>query len=190
VTAAASVRLSLATLVAASLATLALAASAAGGQGSWASYLAPPAACPGADDRGAAPAVQRRAVACLVNWARRQDRRASLAQRAVLQRAAAIKGKRVASCGVLTHTPCGSDPGATLRAAGYRYTSFGENLFVGAWGEVAPRDVVAAWLASPPHRKNILRPRFRDFGAALVRAPGLLGGADGALWVATFASHR
>ncbi len=129
-------------------------------------------------------------MGCLVNWARRQDRRVSLAQPAALQRAAALKGRGVASCGVLTHAPCGSDPTASLRASGYRYSSFGENLFVGTWGEVTPRDVVATWLQSPAHRANILRSGFRDFGAALVRAPGLLGDADAAVWVATFASPR
>lgn len=188
-TAATSVRLGLVTLVAASLAAFVVVASADGAGSSWSSYLAPPAACPGADDPTAAPAVQRRAVGCLVNWARREDRRASLAWPATLQRAAALKGRRVASCGVLTHTPCGSDPTASLRASGYRYASFGENLFVGTWSEVAPRDVVAAWLQSPAHRANILHAGFRDFGAALVHAPGL-GDADGAVWVATFASPR
>ena len=113
----------------------------------------------------------------------------SLAQPAALQRAAALKGRGVASCGVLTHAPCGSDPTSSLRASGYRYSSFGENLFIGAWGE-APRDVVAAWLQSPAHRANILRAGFRDLGAALVRGQGLLGDADAAVWVATFASPR
>ncbi len=112
----------------------------------------------------------------------------SLAQPAALQRAAALKGRGVASCGVLTHAPCCSDPTASLRASGYRYSSFGENLFVGAWGEVTPRDVVATWLQSPAHRANILRSEFRDLGAALVRAPGFLGDGDAAVWVATFAT--
>ena len=189
-TAAATVRLGFATLVVASIAAFLVAASADGAGGSWSSYLAPSAACPGSDNLAAAPAAQRRAVGCLVNWARRQDRRVSLAQPAALQRAAALKGRGVASCGVLTHAPCGSDPTSSLRASGYRYSSFGENLFVGAWGDVTPRDVVAVWLQSPVHRANILRAGFRDLGAALVRGPGLLGDADAAVWVATFASPR
>ncbi|HEY4620970.1 MAG TPA: CAP domain-containing protein [Gaiellaceae bacterium] len=189
-TAAAPVRLGFATLVAASVAASVVAVSADAAEGSWSSYLAPPAACPGADNPAAAPPAQRRAVGCLVNWARRQDRRVSLAQPVALQRAAALKGRGVASCGVLTHAPCGSDPTASLRASGYRYSSFGENLFIGAWGEVTPRDVVATWLQSPVHRANILRSGFRDLGAALVRGPGLFGDADAAVWVATFASPR
>jgi uncharacterized protein YkwD len=77
-----------------------------------------------------------------------------------------------------------------LRAAGYRYSSFGENLFVGTWGQVSARDVVAAWLQSPGHRANVLRPGFRDVGAALIRARGLFGDGDAALWIAAFAAPR
>ena len=41
-----------------------------------------------------------------------------------------------------------------------------------------------------PHRANMLSGQFRDFGAAPVRATGLLGGADAVVWTATFASRR
>jgi uncharacterized protein YkwD len=75
-------------------------------------------------------------------------------------------------------------------AAGYRYAMFGENLFAGSWGRVTPRDVVNAWLASPPHRANMLSGNFRHVGAAPVRANGLLGGVDAVVWTATFASPR
>jgi uncharacterized protein YkwD len=77
-----------------------------------------------------------------------------------------------------------------VQAVGYRYASFGENLFVGTWGQFSARDVVLAWLESPPHRANILDPRFRDVGAAPVRASGLLGGSDAVVWTATFGSRR
>ena len=55
---------------------------------------------------------------------------------------------------------------AAVQAAGYRYSSFGENLFAGTWGQVSARDVVRAWLQSPPHRANLLHPGFRHVGAA------------------------
>ncbi len=67
---------------------------------------------------------------------------------------------------------------------------FGENLFAGTWGAVSARDVVSAWLQSPPHRANILNDRYRDVGAAPVRANGLLDGADAVVWTATFGSPR
>ena len=77
-----------------------------------------------------------------------------------------------------------------VNAAGYRYATFGENLFAGTWGRVTPREVVNAWLNSPPHRANILSSRFRHVGAAPVLAKGLLGGGDAVVWTATFASPR
>ena len=37
---------------------------------------------------------------------------------------------------------------------------------------------------------NMLNGRFRDLGAAPVRATGLLGGGDAVVWTATFGSRR
>jgi uncharacterized protein YkwD len=156
----------------------------------WSAYLAPSGACVAADDASASTAQQVRAVTCLVNWARAQRGHSGLARRAPLQRAAEVKGLRVASCGQLSHTPCGSAVTAAVNAAGYRYGWFGENLYAGAWGHVTARSVVGAWLASPQHRANILRRQFRHVGVAPVRANGLLGNADAVVWTATFASPR
>ena len=188
--AAAPVRLiAISVAVVASLAFL-VAGRADGASRSWSAYLAPESACRSASDPAASAAVQTSAVACLVNWARVQDRRARLVRRPALQRAAAMKGHRVASCGQFSHTPCGSAVTTAVRATGYRYATFGENLFAGTWGQVSARDVVAAWLESPSHRANILSPSFRDVGAAPVRAQGLLDGGDAVVWTATFASRR
>ena len=153
-------------------------------------YLAPTGACRAADDASAPAAHQVRAVACLVNWARAQDRRSRLAPRSALHRAAELKGERVASCGQFSHTPCGAQLTAGVNASGYRYAAFGENLYAGTWGRVSPRDVVNAWLQSPPHRANILGAAFRHVGVAPVRANGLLDGTDAVVWTATFASPR
>ena len=149
-----------------------------------------PSACAASDDAAAGAAVQARAITCLLNWARVQDRRGRLTQRPALRRAAALKGERVASCVQFSHTPCGTSVTAAVQAAGYRYSSFGENLFAGTWGQVSARDVVRAWLQSPPHRANLLHPGFRDVGAAPARAPGLLGDGDAVVWTATFAAPR
>ena len=167
-----------------------LAGQADGGTRAWSAYLAPTGTCRGADDASAPAAVQSRAVTCLVNWARTQDRRSRLLQRPKLERASELKGRHVASCGQFSHTPCGSDVTAAVRASGYQFGAFGENLFVGTWGRVTARDVVGAWLQSPPHRANVLHPNFRHLGAAPTRAAGLLDGSDAVVWTATFASPR
>lgn len=115
---------------------------------------------------------------------------ARLDQPSRLGHAAALKGRRVVACRDFSHSPCGTDPAGTVRAAGYRHATVGENLFLGTWGRVSARDALAAWLQSPGHRANILRPSFRHFGAALVRADGMRGDGVGALWVTEFAAPR
>jgi uncharacterized protein YkwD len=182
-------RIVLTTVLVAGLAAFAF-AGAADGASAGSSYLAPPSTCKGSTAAGAPVAVQQKAVACLVNWARRQARRGTLARSAPLTRAAGLKGQKVASCHQLSHTPCGSNLVGPVNQSGYRYASFGENIYVGPWGSVTPRDVVAAWLASPGHRANVLRPGFRHVGAALVRGQGILGSGVEAVWTATFASPR
>ena len=189
-TAAAPVRLVVTATLLVSVAALLVVGRADGAGRAWNAYLAPAGACKAADDAAAAPAVQARAISCLVNWARAQDRRGRLMQRPALRRAAALKGQGVASCGQFSHTPCGTDVTAAVRASGYRYATFGENLFAGTWGQVSARDVLTAWLQSSPHRAIVLDPSFRDVGAAPARAPGLLGDGDAVVWTATFASPR
>ena len=183
------VRLCLAAFVAV-LAAFVVASSADGASRGWSSYLAPSGACKGADDPRASAAVQRGAITCLVNWARQRDRSVLLTSPAKLQRASALKGRGLVSCGQLSHTPCGKDVTASLEATGYEYGWFGENLFVGPWGDVTPRSVVSGWLQSPLHRANVLRPGFRHLGTARVQVSGLFGDGEAALWVATFASPR
>ena len=153
-------------------------------------YLAPDNACASASDPNAPAAVQTRAIVCLVNYARAQDRRRRLVQRPRLHLAAELKGERVATCKQFSHTPCGAALTSGVQAAGYRYSTFGENLFAGTWGHYSARDVVNAWLNSPPHRANMLNGRFRDFGAAPVRATGLLDAGDAVVWTATFGARR
>jgi uncharacterized protein YkwD len=188
--AAAPVRLVAIALAVASVLGFVVAGRADGAERSWSTYLAPEGACQSANDPLASADVQVRAVACLVNWARVQDRRTRLVRRTALQRAAILKGQRVASCGQFSHTPCGSAVTAAVQAAGYRYATFGENLFAGTWGHVSAQDVVSAWLQSPPHRANLLSPSFRDVGTAPVLAHGLLDSGDAVVWTATFGSRR
>jgi uncharacterized protein YkwD len=185
---AASVRLTFAALVAAFVAAT-VGARASAGPGEWSADLAPVGACADSEDATAPALEKQRAIACLVNWARSRHSRHSLAPSRPLRRAAVLKGRRVASCGQLSHSPCGSDPLAAVRATGFPYSLFGEDLWSGPSG-VSARGVVAGWLASPRHRAVMLQRGFRYFGAGLVYAPGFLGNSDGAVWVATFASRR
>jgi uncharacterized protein YkwD len=187
--AAAPVRLVVTAFAVVSLLAFLVVGRADGAQRSWSAYLAPATACAAANDSSAPAAAQAHAVTCLVNWARAQEGRKRLVRRSALQRAAALKGERVAACGQFSHTPCGSAMTEAVKAAGYRYATFGENLFVST-GRVSAHDVVTAWLQSPPHRMTLLSPAFRHLGAAPVQASGLLGATDAVVWTAAFASPR
>ena len=164
--------------------------SADAGASRWQGFLAPKGTCRSADDASASVQAQTRAITCLVNWARAHDRRGALVSRPALRRAAALKGHAVASCGDFSHTPCGTRMSAAVRKSGYRYTLLGENLFAGPWGSVTPREVVAAWLRSPPHRANVLAARFSELGIAPAHAPRLAGFGDAVVWTAAFAAPR
>jgi uncharacterized protein YkwD len=62
----------------------------------------------------------------------------------------------------MDHTnPDGQDPGVRMRAAGYRGSSWGENI---AAGYDSAQKVVAAWMQSDGHRENILNCRFTTIG--------------------------
>jgi uncharacterized protein YkwD len=76
---------------------------------------------------------------------------------------------------------CG--PQADLRSrverSGYTdWTRLGENI---AAGQRSPVEVMAAWMASPGHRANILNPAFREIGLGVVNR-----GRFGLYWVQIF----
>jgi uncharacterized protein YkwD len=68
--------------------------------------------------------------------------------------------------------------GRFYAARGFRRWSVGENL---VWGgpDLSAGQAFHLWLASPPHRANLLTPRWREIGLAAVHstdAPGVYGG--------------
>jgi uncharacterized protein YkwD len=62
----------------------------------------------------------------------------------------------------------------------------GENLAMFGGTPPTAGGIVSAWMASPPHRANLLRPMFREAGVGIVFNPsagGVFGG--GPTWVIT-----
>jgi uncharacterized protein YkwD len=59
-------------------------------------------------------------------------------------------------------------------STGYDYWSVGENLL---WSSpnVDPTEAVRLWMNSPPHRRNILDPHWREIGIAAVHVAGAPG---------------
>lgn len=68
-------------------------------------------------------------------------------------------------------SPSGVGPWYWISAAGYPYEYAGENL---AQGSADDAVVMAAWMASPEHRANLLSPNYRDMGCGF--AEGVLLG--------------
>jgi len=89
--------------------------------------------------------------------------------------------------------PRGQTPLARMRSVGYISSSrvgyeVGENI---AWGTLrlaSPRAIVAAWMASPGHRANILDPRYRETGIGVCAHPpsALAHGQPGAIYTQDF----
>ena len=125
-----------------------------------------------------------RAADCLVNEARRDNGRISLAWNRDLRRAAAAHAVDMYAYGYFDHQrPDGPDLVARITKAGYtRHTngySLGENIEWSTAEQATPREAVLAWLASPGHRENIMRRVFRNGGIAAVRSEGFIDGDFG-----------
>jgi uncharacterized protein YkwD len=77
-----------------------------------------------------------------------------------LQRAAVAHSREMLTTDVFAH---GAFAGRLLRF-NVRMRVAGENLAWGTGYHGTARGIVAAWLASPEHRANLLRPSFRRAG--------------------------
>ncbi len=80
------------------------------------------------------------------------------------------------------------DLGGRIRRAGYRGWTYGENIAWGTGHLATAGEIHRAWMDSPGHRENILRPQFRDIGIGI--ALGAAGaGPDGATYTADFGAR-
>jgi uncharacterized protein YkwD len=72
--------------------------------------------------------------------------------------------------GFFDHTnPDGKSPGDRITAAGYRWSTYGENI---AKGQPTPASVMKSWMNSPGHRANILNCKFAEIGVGVVKSGG------------------
>ncbi|HVZ67114.1 MAG TPA: CAP domain-containing protein [Patescibacteria group bacterium] len=121
----------------------------------------------------------------LVNQQRQQNGLGPLSMNSELSDAARRKAADMFAKNYWAHfAPDGStSPWGFIREAGYDYRYAGENL---AKGFTDSGSVVSAWMASPTHRDNLLSPKYKDVGFAIV--PGTLQGEDTVLVVQMFGS--
>jgi uncharacterized protein YkwD len=190
----------LATATATTAATGAVAGAATGAAAEWAIRLAMgvlAVALLGAAVRDAAPAAtavataaapasagaEQRGLARIValsNGKRAAAGVAPMTDDAQLTRAAQRYAEALTGTACFGHN-CGPLPRLADRVAaagGDRWGFLGENV---AAGQRTPERVVAAWMASPPHRANLLNPQFTRLGVG--RAAG---GPYGTYWTQEF----
>jgi uncharacterized protein YkwD len=136
----------------------------------------------------------RSATLCLVNRERRARGERPLQQNTRLERAAQGHTDSMSFGDYFDHVgPGGQTPLNRMRATGYIYSSrigyeVGENIAWGSGWQSSPRVIVAAWMASPGHRANILDPRFRDtaIGVCADLPSSLARGQRGAVYTQDF----
>ncbi|HEX3511239.1 MAG TPA: CAP domain-containing protein [Solirubrobacteraceae bacterium] len=136
----------------------------------------------------------RGAVLCLIDRERARHGERALRPNMRLRRAAQGHSESMARGAYFAHVgPGGLTPLARMRAVGYisrrtRGYEVGENIAFGTLWLASPRAIVAAWMASPGHRANILDGRFRDtaIGVSPHVAGTLSHGQAGAVYTQDF----
>ena len=105
----------------------------------------------------------------LVNIERAKEGVAPLERRNDLEKVSAIRAVEISE--YWSHTrPNGESILSLIKEYGIKYKVIGENI---ASGQETPKDVVAAWMNSPGHRKNIMNPDFTGIGVGYYFDPTL-----------------
>ncbi|MEW2087384.1 CAP domain-containing protein [Streptomyces sp. NPDC005283] len=121
-------------------------------------------------------------VLALVNKERASAGCSPLTSNAKLVKAADDYSDVMADAGVMSHTgPDGSTMTSRVEAAGYAWSTLGENI---AQGQSDAAAVMDAWMHSPGHRANILNCSFKEIGV------GVHFGDGGPWWTQDFGAGR
>lgn len=117
-------------------------------------------------------------VIALVNQERAKAGCGALTEDPLLRKSAQGHSDDMAARGFFDHTnPDGADPGKRITAAGYRWSTYGENI---AMGQQTAQSVMTSWMNSPGHRANILNCAFKNIGV------GIHDGSGGPWWTQNF----
>ena len=135
----------------------------------------------------------RAATLCLVNRERSVQGEGPLATNTDLQEAAQAPLRKHGLGAYFEHAGPGGSFLERIMDSGYlpgpnALYSVGENIAYGSLQDATPGAIVAAWMASPGHRANILNSSFREIGIGIVpRLPASLGGGEaGAMYTEDF----
>lgn len=149
--------------------------------GAQAGVVASANSCPGQENVDASEQRQEQAMRCLIAHARS----APTDSHGVLERAAGRKVGDVFDCG-FSHTACGRSFDTYAKRYGYASGTpgwrLGENLAWGQGHQGSARQVLIAWLNSPPHRETMLNSTFEHIGIGLKHGR-FSGRSQSAVWV-------
>lgn len=108
---------------------------------------------------------------CLVNRQRTERGLPALRENSLLSAASLEHSRDMVRGGYFEHTSAdGRTVGDRLRAIGYTSgfsVSAGENIAYGVGTKATPAAIVQAWMHSPGHRADILRPAFTEIGIGI-----------------------
>ncbi|CAM5466217.1 hypothetical protein SXANM310S_07031 [Streptomyces xanthochromogenes] len=134
---------------------------------------------PAGPDDGTPAAVQQ--VLDLVNSERGKAGCSALTSNPKLYDAALKHSQNMAAQNFFDHTdPSGAGPGERITAAGYQWSSYGENI---ARGQADAAAVMDSWMHSPGHRANILNCGYKEIGI------GVHYGSGGPWWTQDFGTR-
>lgn len=137
-----------------------------------------PPAAPAPKPADPPPSSSAEEVTALVNAERAKEGCSAVRSNSKLATAASRHSADMVSRDYFSHTsPDGSDPGDRITAAGYRWSTYGENI---AKGQSTPAAVMDSWMNSPGHRANILNCAFKEIGVGRVDSSG------GPVWTQNF----
>ncbi|MFE7271454.1 sigma-70 family RNA polymerase sigma factor [Streptomyces sp. NPDC057623] len=130
----------------------------------------------------AAPTGDVAQVVALVNKERSAAGCGPVSEDPLLDKAALGHSEDMDARDFFDHTnPDGADPGQRITAAGYTWSTYGENI---AMGQQTPEAVMESWMNSPGHRANILNCSFKDIGVGVHKASG------GPWWTQNFGAKQ
>lgn len=131
---------------------------------------------------GVDSSIDQKNVIELTNEQRAKNGLPPLSENLSLDKAAQAKAANMFSENYWAHfAPSGKTPWDFIQGSGYRFSYAGENL---AKNFYTSDEVVAAWMNSSSHKENIMNPKYKEVGIAVV--DGVLNGQKTTLVVQMF----
>lgn len=131
---------------------------------------------------GISSSIDQKKLIELTNEERKKMGFQPVAENETLNKAAQLKAENMFSENYWAHfAPSGKTPWDFILGSGYKFTYAGENLAKNFYNS---EDVVSAWMASKTHKENLLNPKYKDIGIAVVE--GVLNGQKTTLVVQEF----